>query len=162
MIGRGIAFARIALAEAARRAALGGGYSRARQEAFLKKAEQSILESREGLTEIVLLIDANLESGCIYREFLMRLQSLKERRHDYFKSSDQILLEVNNLAKNHTPPIFHKMADAMSNRIWLGLFAPDETFAFQAARDFEALDVFWLRFDPTWCFWPRGPQDEGV
>lgn len=141
MVGRGTAFARLALAEATRRYAT-QQYEASIQDQrnLLTQAEQAALQALDGLKEPVLTIDVKLELGCIYRD-RMRTQSGAKRQEDFDKAND-LLLEVKELAGTQNPPIEYKMADAMANRIWLGLFVPNKEFIRQVALEFAQMDIF--------------------
>lgn len=141
MVGRGTAFARLALAEATRRYATQQYEPNIQdQRNLLTLAEQAALQALQGLKEPVLTIDVKLELGCIYRD-RMRTQSGAKRQEDFDKANN-LLLEVKDLAGDQNPPIEYKMADAMANRIWLGLFAQNKEFIRQAALEFARMDIF--------------------
>lgn len=149
VLGRNTALARIALAEATRR--------HARQEMAedndkqiqqMDEAEKLVKEAIEGLQgrgEPALLVEAYLELGCIYRDRI-RLQSNEEDSQKDFIQAEENLKKAAEMSLQRNPPIPYRAADAMANRIWLGLFAANSEFTQQAAKEFEQLS-FWKPFD---------------
>jgi len=140
MVGRGTAFARVAYAEATRRYASESEVSEKEQAELFRQAETAIMEALQGINEPAQKIGALVEFGCIHRDH-MRIQP-QEKRQDDFLESDRLFMEARELGFNQTPRNDYGIADAMSNRLWLGLFAQDEAFARRAVADFEQLPIF--------------------
>ncbi len=153
VVGRNTALARIALAEAIRR------HSRQeiaednnKQKQRMDEAEKLIKEAIEGLKrrgEPALLVEAYLELGCIYRD-RVRLYERDEDGNQDFANANEYLKKVSNMSMKRNSSIPYRAADAMSNRIWLGLFAADSEFTQHSATEFEQL--------PLWKFniFPKG------
>lgn len=154
VIGRSTAFARVAFAEAARRYAVEIVIPDQRRKELLEVSEKDLLDALSSFIEPALSLDALVELGCLYRDRMRILQS-----EEYFIKSNEKLLEAKELASQQTPPIYWRIADAMSNRIWLGLFAQelglfakDKKFAMQAVKEFENLDIFGFDVTKTGAF----------
>lgn len=149
VVGRNTALARIAQAEAIRR------YARQEladdpelQKSKLDEAFELVNEAIQGLEgrgEPALLVEAYLELGCIYRDRI-RLQSNEEDSQKDFAQAEENLKKAAEMSLQRNPPIPYRAADAMANRIWLGLFAANSEFTQQAAKEFEQLS-FWKPFD---------------
>lgn len=139
---RSTALARISWAEAARRYAIESfsGSAEAKMK-LLDRAEQELKHALNGLTEPIRSIDMKVELGCLYRDRL-RYETDEEKRRRNFTEANRLLLEVKEQALKQNPPIVWRVADAMANRIWLGLFAHDEDFTLQAGKEFEQLPIF--------------------
>lgn len=139
---RSTALARISWAEAARRYAIESfsGSIEAKMD-LLDRAEQELKRSLDGLMEPIRSIDAKVELGCLYRDRL-RYETDEEKRQINFAEANRLLLEVKEQALGQTPPIVWRVADAMANRVWLGLFAHDEDFTLQAGKEFAQLPIF--------------------
>ncbi len=163
MVGRNTALARIALAEAIRRHARQEmADDPEKQKAQMDAAEKLVREAIEGLQgrgEPAILVEAYLELGCICRD-RVRLHGKDENKkqdQEYLKKADEDkkqdfscaeknLRKAAEMSLQRNPPIPYRAADAMANRIWLGLFAADSEFTQQAAKEFEQLP-FWQPFD---------------
>lgn len=139
---RSTALARISWAEAARRYAIESfsGSVEAKMD-LLDQAEKELKRSLEGLTESIRSIDVKVELGCLYRDRL-RYETDPEKRRINFAEANRLLLEVQEQALRQNPPIVWRVADAMANRVWLGLFARDEAFTLLAGKGFTQLSIF--------------------
>ncbi|MEJ5223063.1 MAG: hypothetical protein WHV44_01305 [Anaerolineales bacterium] len=145
MVGRNTVLTRISLAEAIRRYARQGfSHDTERQREEINRAlirAQEAVQGLESRNELALLAESYVELGCIFRDRSRLQSSDSDRKHD-FEEANKYLLKAKDVALKRVPPILLRAADAMANRIWLGLFAEDEKFARQAAKEFEELD-FW-------------------
>lgn len=150
MVGRNTALARIALAEANRRHArqeLADDVGKQRKQ--MDEAESLISQAITGLKErgeSALLVEAYLELGCICRDRI-RLHEKDEDKKQDFNQAEEYLKKASDMSLQRTPPIPYRAADAMSNRIWLGLFAGDSEFTKRVAKEFEQLQLW--EFDIT-------------
>lgn len=144
---RSTALSKISLAEAERRYVTEEFNGPTEKKiALLKNAERALFDALDGLTEPVRLVDAKLELGCLYRDLLRFIEN-DQAREEYIKKSEELLTESAKLAFSQKPPIYWRIADAMANRIWLGLFAQNEDMARCAAEEFAQLNIFGFDID---------------
>jgi tetratricopeptide (TPR) repeat protein len=140
-IGRGTALARISFAEATRRYAQELGTPENRCEELFNEAEKALGEALEGLIEqTALQIDARIEQACLYRDRMRRISGIEQEK--LFNIADALYLEVCQNAEKQNHQNIYRMADAMANRIWMGMFKQDTTFAKKAADEFAKLEIF--------------------
>lgn len=141
---RGIGFGNLALAEATRRFAF-SAQAPSNQAEFLREAQDAIEIALENLGEKARLIDANLEQACLYRD-RVRIETDPAKKKTWFDKSDDQFKRVAHVAEEAA--IEYRQVDAMCNRVWLGYFAKDMEYAYQAAKEFELLTIltpYWLK-----------------
>ena len=145
-IGRGTALARISFAEATRRYAQQPGTPERRRDELFKEAEKALAEAVDGL-EGALQIDAKIEQACLLRDHMRYADGIEKDL--LFKAADKLFLEVYKTAEQQNHQNTYRMADAMANRIWLGMFKQDNQFAQKAADEFSSLKIFEFPIDET-------------
>jgi len=140
-VGRGTALARISFAEATRRYAGESGTSQEIRDDFFEQADDALKKALTGLNDPILLLDGLIEQACLYRD-RMRYATDDEAKKNDFELAEKQYQDVYKTAGEQQPANAYRMADAMSNRIWLGLFSHDVNFIAQAMKDFQNLKIF--------------------
>jgi tetratricopeptide (TPR) repeat protein len=144
---RGLGFGNLAFAEAARRFAF-SAQGPSNQAEYLQQAQDAIdiaIHLLDQLSEKARIIDSKLEYACLYRD-RVRIETEPSRKKIWFEKSNEQFMEV--AAASEAAGIEYRLVDAMCNRVWLGYFAGDLEYVWQAARDFETLEVlkpYWFK-----------------
>lgn len=139
-VGRGTALARISFAEATRRYAQELGTPEKRREELFEQAREALEIALDGLREPILQLDGFIEQACLYRDWMR--YAINGEKEKYFNLANEKFIQVYQMAKAQKPQNTYRMADAMSNRIWLGLFKKDAEFVEKAVQEFKNLDIF--------------------
>lgn len=125
---RGQALGHLALAEATRRYGL-TVFGSNNQRKFMEEASRSVqfaVNAFKKLGEIERIIDARLEEACLSRDTML-VENDQDMKRTGFEKADQQFLEVADLAGEEG--LVYPKLDALTNRIWLGIYAKNLDFA---------------------------------